>query len=306
MFACLALRPKMHAVEYPYLKNVVDSGVPFSIISAGTDLPLSKNCDVYSGFSNETLELLSEIDSKAKIFTTRGVLSQELCRRLGLRNVKFSGDVAFYDNSLDNRSFKEGVEIKNIVISDPHYAKFYLNSLGLLIGGMSEIFPEANIVLAQHGVSKEVERYCEEKGVNICKIYENKDNGLDLYDDADLHVGFRVHGHVSALKRRKYSYLIEQDGRGADYGLTICRKLSVPGYFSGFPEASFKNFVKLMLGRHVNRKINAPLSPVYQVLALINSDQEDSFKRFVGLECQILSFNNALRSCVDDALSNSC
>ena len=38
--------------------------------------------------------------------------------------------------------------------------------------------------------------------------------GMQIYDECDLHVGYRVHAHIYTLSRRKYSILLEEDARG--------------------------------------------------------------------------------------------
>ena len=55
-----------------------------------------------------------------------------------------------------------------------------------------------------------VKRYCDD----IIDISHSAD-GFSIYDDCDLHIGFRVHAHIYCLSMRKRSVLIEEDGRGA-------------------------------------------------------------------------------------------
>lgn len=52
-FACLAIRPDMEELIYPYLSKVLESGRPFSVIAAGTDLPVHQKGDIYAGFSKK-------------------------------------------------------------------------------------------------------------------------------------------------------------------------------------------------------------------------------------------------------------
>ena len=37
---------------------------------------------------------------------------------------------------------------------------------------------------------------------------------VSFYEECDLHVGYRVHGHIYFLAKRKPSFLIHEDGRG--------------------------------------------------------------------------------------------
>lgn len=305
-FACLALRPNMHKNEYPYLGELVDSGIPFSVIASGTSLPVSKDTNIYEGFSHESISLLKKINDKSVVFTTRGVVSQEFCRRAGLNNAVFNGDVAFYDKKLDGLNFKQGAQCKKIVVSDPHRALGYIEAMHVLIDGLRAVFPDADIVVAQHGVNEVVEDFCRRNSIKVEKIYEDKYSGLKIYDEADLHVGFRVHAHVSALKRRKYSYLLEQDGRGCDYGATLERKISVPNYsFSKTPECSLKNLVKLLIGRPLAYREKASIAPVYQLLAMIRKDSEEGFLKFVGFEQQVVEFNRLTETSIKKVLGDA-
>jgi len=289
-FACLAMRPRMHEVEYPFLSEVVKSGVPFSVISAGTDLPVWGGGDIFSTFSKKTLDLLLDVNEKAVRFTTRGVLSQAFCENNGLGKASLDGDVAFY--SQGDISFEVGKKIRKVVISDPHRAGAYLGPFVELYRGVTRIFEDAQIVVALHGKNKIIEAWCKENDALYERIYEDRYGGLDLYDSADLHVGFRVHGHVSALKRGVYSYLLEQDGRGCDYGLTIDRKISVPNYllYKERPSRSSRAFA-LMTGRKPEGNV-ASVAPALELLSMIRSDARQGFVRFNGLEEQIKSFGD--------------
>lgn len=301
-FACLAIRKRMDKIEYPWLSQVIDSEVPFSCIAAGTDLPVNMDENIYADITESTQSLLTQINNKAVSFTTRGVLSQFLCETLGLNQSKFNGDIAFYNTKYSKNKFVSDQDIKNIVISDPHRPKAYLNSIKVLVGGLKILFPNATIVLAQHGINPIVEEYCKAENIESIRIYEKPNSGLDIYDNADLHVGYRVHAHVSALTRRKYSYLLEQDGRGCDYGLTINKKISIPNYIDS-PNISIPNDFLQKVYTRVRKSPVASISPAYQILALIKADKSMGFNKFVGLEKQIESFNNASVLSIKKSLS---
>ncbi|TRO42104.1 polysaccharide pyruvyl transferase family protein [Pseudomonas sp. ALS1131] len=288
IFACLAIRPRMHEVEYPYLSKVLDSGIPYAVIAAGTDLDVHFDSgELYSSFSPETLSLLERINLGACVFTTRGYLSQSFCAHHNLFNAKFSGDIAFYDTSRCELKFEPWRPIRKIVISDPHKGGVYAKSLSLLYRGLVGIFPDSEIVVAAHGENKELKKFSSDHGVPVIDIYRDKESGLEIYSSADLHVGFRVHAHVSALSRRRYSYLLEQDGRGCDYGLTLDRKISVPGY------VSIKHGIELGGVRALRRK-EVSLASVKLLLSLVENDSAQGFSKFMGLEVQLQAFVKSL------------
>jgi hypothetical protein len=124
-------------------------------------------------------------------------------------------------------------------------------------------------------------------------IHEADNEGLSQYDDIDLHVGFRVHGHVSALKRGKYSYLLEQDGRGADYGAALAVNMSTPCFLGGSSASARlrKLIEKLLLKFGSKPDPEAVPAAVYRILAMVQADSAAGFSKFVGLERQIDDFN---------------
>lgn len=308
-FACLAIRPNMHSREYPYLEKVINSGVPFSVISAGTDLPVhsrtkAEGSTVFDNFTPETKNILQEINNKAITATTRGYLTQELCNRLDLKRFLFSGDIAFYNQNHSKEKFTKGKTIEKIIISDPHYPKIFMDSFKSLHKGIKAIFPESEIIVAQHGINKDIDDFCKKNGIATKKIYETPDSGLNIYDDADLHVGFRVHAHVSALSRKKYSYLLEQDGRGCDYGITLSRKISVPSQPTPRINLSIKSIIKFILKKSRGPEGYVSTSATDQLLALIRMDANQGFEKFVGMENEISYFVKSTEESIKKSLDS--
>lgn len=293
IFACLAIRPDVEK-EYPYLKNILDLDIPIGVISSGTALQVERHKDdLFDYVSDKSKELLRSLDKKALFFSTRGVLTQMFCESIGMKNTQFCGDIAFLSKEL--HSFPMAKKIKKIVVSDPHYSDSFIDSFGHLINKLKSRFSNSMLVVALHGRNELVKEYCKQNNIPTCEIYKDKDKGLSLYDEADLHVGYRVHAHVSSLKRGIYSYLLEQDGRGADYGATIARKISVPSYRS-YEYSLVKrlsNLVKRNVGFTVNQSV--PVSSVDMILSIIENDLKEGFSKFQGLENQFKGFQSKLQ-----------
>ena len=88
IFACLAIRPSMETIIYPYLSDIMASQIPYGVLAAGTELdPACTIAD--QGFSKDTLEILGKISEQSEFFTTRGVLTQEFCRTNQLSKSEF-------------------------------------------------------------------------------------------------------------------------------------------------------------------------------------------------------------------------
>jgi len=302
-FACLAIRPSMHSREYPFLRRFLETRVPHSVHSAGTDLPVHRKNDLLEDFVPETINLLQLIDRTATVFTTRGVLSQAAMEGLGLSTPRFVGDIAFADARFEQRKFKVNVPIRRIVVSDPHRPTTYRSSFIELVKDLQSSFPHADLRVALHGVNHTIRAAAADVGAQVVPIYEDPDHGLDLYNDADLHVGFRVHAHVSALKRRTYSYLLEQDGRGSDYGLTLERKISVAHPISPSSRLSPRALARWLFGRGSPTIHEVNPSGVAQLMALVRADARDGFHRFLGLDKSLRTYARDNRSAVHACLT---
>ncbi|MGJ3234509.1 polysaccharide pyruvyl transferase family protein [Marivirga sp.] len=293
IFACLAIRENMDTITYPFINQIIDSNIPYGILSAGTSLNTNRLKWPLKLESDSSL-FLKKLYDNAIFFSTRGILTQQFCLDNDLKGCVFTGDVAFFDSRFEKRKFSINNNIKKIVISDPHYSKFYMKGFDHLIKNLRNIFPGSSISVHIHGINKEVVNYCVKNEINHHLIYQNVGSGLDLYDEYDLHVGFRVHGHVSMLKRRKPSYLLEQDGRGHDYGLSINLNSSYPCFNPVMNQSSIIN--KLSSKIFPNKVNNKHIYSVNIISEIIKEDKKENFIKFLGFERQIKGFIDKLHT----------
>ncbi|WP_299948742.1 polysaccharide pyruvyl transferase family protein [uncultured Microbulbifer sp.] len=274
IFACLAIRRNIEKT-YRFLPELLKSGVPFGVLAAGTSLGVSSSSLSFErSFTDRDIKVLKDLTEKANFFSTRGALTYSACKFLGLEKSVLSGDIAFFDDRFKNRRFDAPVKIRKIAISDPHYVSVYEESFNYLVSRLRNIFPNVEIHLLLHGKNDEAVKLARKADVLVEQIYRDSENGLDKYDNYDLHVGYRVHGHVSMLVRRHPSYLLEQDGRGCDYGLTFHCKTSVPHY-------------RVIKGDKYNQ---VSTTGIEILLAMIVSDYENGFSRFSSFNQQIYKF----------------
>jgi hypothetical protein len=303
VFACLAVREAaMFDRLYPYAEQIQASGIPYTILSAGTELAVERSSvSPWAGSDADRKRLLSLLQG-AQGVATRGVLTQAFLRSLGAE-CQFLGDIAFYGPEYDGVPFQIGRPIRRILISDPHYWPDFYRALMALHDGLKRRFPEATIQVVLHGKSG-LQKQLASTGIETIPLFQADVEALDLYGEADLHVGFRVHGHVSALKRRVYSYLLEQDGRGADYGAALQASVAVPCFLAGHGRRAklrrLANRLRLKMGR-VEKGADLP-SPVFRILAMIDADLAAGFQRFSGLDQQIDRFNRQNLAFLSDCL----
>jgi hypothetical protein len=293
VFACLAVRERaMFDRLYPYAQQIQATGLPYTILSAGTELAVEQAAlPSWAGSDTDRTQLLALLQG-ARGVATRGVLTQAFLRNLGA-NCAFLGDIAFFGPEHDGIPFQPGRPIRRILISDPHYWPDFYGALIALHHGLKHRFPEAVIQVVLHGKSG-LQKQLASTGIDTIPLFQADVEALDVYGSADLHVGFRVHGHVSALKRRVYSYLLEQDGRGADYGAALQAGISVPCFLAGHGRRAklrrLANRLRLRVGMDGHADSRMP-SPVFRILAMIDADLASGFQRFAGLDRQIDGFN---------------
>lgn len=293
LFACLSARRRMEAI-YPAGLEIIRSGVPFGAIASGTSANMNATTiSAATEFTDSSLAFLREFDRKAQFFTSRGVISQYLLRDAGCENVRFGGDVCFYDPRFDARVFRPVERVRRIAVSDPHHSIRYRKSFATLCHGLRRLFPKAEIDLLMHSKNWVIEQLAADLSLPVRKLFVSPEGALDLYDDYDLHVGYRVHGHVSALKRRKPSYLLEQDGRGADYSLTLDRNISAPHYMKLKDRKPRYRFMANFLR-------NEPIEAIQKMLLILAADQSNGFAKFANLEEQLLGFSRANQRTIRD------
>ena len=94
----------------------------------------------------------------------------------------------------------------------------------------------------------------EKSGVEILDISSGAE-GFSVYDDCDLHVGYRVHAHIYNISIRHRSILIEEDGRGAgvNAALQLPRICAYNDYWQPGSGRLRKLYVKS--GRNINPNV---------------------------------------------------
>lgn len=293
VFACLAIRGNMMKT-YSFAEDVLNSGKPFSVIAAGTSLAMSKKGLIQQGFSEKDKEIVCALSKNAQVFSTRGYLTQSFLKSIGAQAFEYCGDVAF---GVSGKAFSGVSKVKKILVSDPHNKSEFMDAFEDLVLGIRKVFPGSEILCARHGVDGNIENKCSSLGVPILPLYKSVDALRKAYSECDLHVGFRVHGHVTALNQGKPSYLLEQDGRGADYGLSLGLRVSTPCFLTASTEISYRE----VLSRFIKRRSLFPWRPlppaIAMILALVDEHAQQDFRVFKNIEPilnDIRERNNAL------------
>lgn len=183
-------------------------------------------------FHEEVLANLRLIEKKGGTFSCRDYITAKVLRNNGLNHVYMTGCPAWYDlkflpcMSLKKTSIQN---VKNLVISDmgmtkdSSYHSIKIEQVKKLVEFIESTFSQANIVFTFNGGVDT--KYSGEFNRAVCKYLGKKHimwhdlsgsmDGFHVYDNIDLHIGYRVHSHIYCLSHRIPTILIEEDARGA-------------------------------------------------------------------------------------------
>jgi hypothetical protein len=132
----------------------------------------------------------------------------------------YSSDLVFFDEDMIGTPFNPPKEIRSVVCTVQHHLHYLEQSIELF-KTVARRFPEAEKYVSLHSVpsnvAKAIAARCEQFGFKTLKMFGEAEN-LQAYKDIDLHIGYRLHGHITFLRYRKPSILMVEDIRG--FGLS--------------------------------------------------------------------------------------
>ena len=184
---------------------------------ANNKLPFKYN------FSDYTMNFWKNVDMHGYGLGCRDLYTLKCLKNKGLTTAVMTGCPAWYNLGTLHIDKVSGSfnEIKNIFVSEPANKENF-GLLFSLIKYLNRTFQKADITIVVHKdknvflqcTNDEATAFYKNNNINIVDI-TNSCKGFSLYDDSDLHIGFRVHAHIYNLSMRKRSILVEEDGRGA-------------------------------------------------------------------------------------------
>lgn len=204
----------------PLVENLDDIKVPLVMLGMGwwgySGSPLS----VYNfSFSEKMRALLTRASRDTNILGCRDYYSVNVLRNNGFGSALMTGCPAWYDlENIDQLKYrgKPLHEVRKICVSDCGNVE-NIRQAFQVIDFLKEFFQGRELVYVCHrGIpvtNPSMESLMAQAGVKLVDISRSGE-GFGIYDDCDLHIGFRVHAHIYNLSRRKLSVLIEEDSRG--------------------------------------------------------------------------------------------
>jgi len=207
-------QPSIYPNAIPFVSNLNDITKPVFFIGGGA------KSDIYRSVMSENTKAFFRLGNKKGVpLGCRDVLTYRFLKHQGFENILVTGCPAWYSlQDIDNTKFSvhHNGDIKKICVSEPGREDNVM-FLKPLLKHLREIYPNAEIHLVNHretkvGVSA-LKNGLNSVGVEITDI-SGSSEGFSIYDDCDLHVGFRVHAHIYNLSKRNLSILFNEDIRG--------------------------------------------------------------------------------------------
>ena len=216
----------IHPGDIPFVSDLSSLNIPMINIDGGWYGADSRYGTVASYYIDDSsLELLKKIQTSSGCLSCRDWYTVNMLKEKGFK-AEMHGCPAWYDiENVPNSSLRRISGIKKICVSDPANVNNSAVAANL-IRQLKKLFPSAEISLVFHRGTWEKEegkrgekrragieptlKELNIKSIDISGGYE----GFSVYDDCDLHVGFRVHAHIYNLSKRNRTILLEEDGRG--------------------------------------------------------------------------------------------
>lgn len=166
-------------------------------------------------YSDETKQFLRRISKEFGALPCRDQLIMQMLRGNSI-DATYSGDLALYDDALIGRQVDITTsKVRSIAFTIQHKSRYLWQSVEIL-KGIARNFPTAKRYIAYHSCPNEnsirVAEKAKSMGFEVVDLSGDSCN-LTFYDSIDLHIGYRLHGHISFLRRRKPSCLVIEDAR---------------------------------------------------------------------------------------------
>ncbi|TRM53559.1 polysaccharide pyruvyl transferase family protein [Achromobacter sp. LC458] len=208
-------------------------------------------------YGEATLAFLKMVVGRSGPLPCRDQLIVDMLMKNGI-DALYSGDLAIYDEDRIGTQFSAPRSIKSIVVSVQHHDRYDDQSFELL-RQVKARFDSARLFIAMHSKpnkrSLKVVAFAAGLGFETLSLSGDVEN-LRAYDAIDLHIGYRLHGHIAFLRQRKPSVLLIEDARS--FGLantpgtavgcfdalsmdTMAGDIEVPGRVLEYVEAQIKN-----------------------------------------------------------------
>lgn len=229
-----AVSQNFYPTNYKLTKNLTDIKVPIVPMAVGWNHKAGNFKDTIDfNFTPESKQLLDIFANNGVGISVRDAYTASILKNQGIENVMLTGCASWYTPE----RFDQGLaidEIKTVAITPAQNERFSKLSKQMLSLARKQ-YPNARIICSFHrgvGViddytneedarnTADLAKYAKELNMEIADLSYGYEN-YQIYNDVDLHIGFRLHAHLYFLSNRKPSILLHEDGRGKSMSETI-------------------------------------------------------------------------------------
>lgn len=229
--------------KYPLIKDLNDIKVPIFFLASGWyGFPGDSLTVNEYVFTKSTIKLFNRIKKNKNLISVRDFYSKKVLSKNGFYNVLNTGCPGLYDLNNLKKSFGE-LSYKRILFTTPADKTLFKQSEKILYY-LRNKFKSSKITCSFHrGIENQnsndvnLINFCKQNKIEVIDV--SKKFSEQIYNKFNFHIGYRVHGHYYFLSKKKYSVLIEEDGRGSSGNLT-------------FKTPSIKAFERSKLGKIVS------------------------------------------------------
>ena len=168
-------------------------------------------------------EIINIVNKYSGVVPVRDVFTKYVLENNGIKNVKVVGDLGLFNFGNPVQKMKQPAEIRKILITAGHQ-EIYNGQLIDVLSYLSKKFPGAEFTYSTHTLPEKAFDFSKTKlkhlNIKTADTSVSCDK-LEFYKDFDLHIGYRLHGHIKSLSVGVPSILIAEDSRGLGQQYTL-------------------------------------------------------------------------------------
>lgn len=168
-----------------------------------------------------TSRLLDRIAADVGVVACRDAFTQWELANAGYHTT-LVGDCAFYDPELIGTAPTKPREVRRVAFTAPRSGHL-VGEAAAMLAMIRATLPDAEVRVVRHGLPNAAEARVEGRaGLPVVDVSgDDIDRLAAAYDDVDLYVGYRVHGHLWRMRTRRPSILVEEDSRAVGFNATL-------------------------------------------------------------------------------------
>lgn len=279
-----AIREPIYPETYRLTTELSKISVPIVPLGTGwKSYPGDFLDNTTKNYKSETVDFIKEVASELTYFSTREYYTERILNRHGITNSLMTGDCAWYDVESFGEQMHRPDSIDKLVFTTPH-SEHYRGQAIRVVNMLAEEFGDAELYCSFHSEltphEREIRSVAESRGFNIVHAANSMD-AIEFYEDCDLHIGYRVHGHIAFLRKRIPSVLINEDGRGVGFTETF----NLPR-FDAFARRLSESWIgasrlRSKAGTAIDSKLPlANQNLVEQIRLFVQEELDSGFRRF--------------------------